>query len=871
MKINVLLVFIWISFDCSSQNITLQTSMSKIDSIFKGNEIVEGYPKYKHIVRDAYWWSSRVNSDGSFNNVKKLNEKALRGLEKDNPDLSNSRSTNSDWEFIGPNLSTYASDASYCKGNGYGRVDRVSFHPTDANKIYVTTPNGGAWYSPNKGDTWEPLTDNLPFIGCAGIEVDKNNSNILYALTGSSDHLSTSLDLYRYQTYGIFKSLDHGQNWEKVLNFDTLYVPIIFNLTETDTIPLQDIRAHRLKISPLSPNEIYAATSHGMARSNDFGNSWFWTDPFFHYTDIEFHPTNQNIVYGSGIGFIRRSTDAGISWSQSTGYSGCCEESCTSKRIEIAVSPDSPNSVWGIKGGSVNANNTCGYIKSENSGLSFSVTGYSPNLVKKEDGTGADQTHYDLAISVDPENDQRVFIGGLTMFRNESYDNEDNTDWENVATFWEDTGNQQGSLPSNYLHPDVHDIAYNPLDETLYACSDGGLYLSNDNGDSWVNKSSGINSSMFYNINLGPNDEVIGGLQDNGIKIKESTSLNFTHIFQADGYDSDLDKNDDERLLFSINTSLYLLSDYNSNTENDLYLTGGSPNWFIPSRFNSGNSNVVYAGRKPMETIFISSDDMSKTITTSSSTNASGSWKIETCDQMSTQIYIAGGDNSFFNDSGGSFHTSLNGGDVFIDRSSVTGFPSEMIKITDIAVDPNNCYNVAFSHGGYIDGSKIYYSAHSGGVNWTNLTYNLPNVPVNALEIDNSGYIYAGTDLGVYFLKTGTTVWLPYNNNLPRITITGIELNSTGEKIIASTFGRGVWQSNVAEECSITTPITVDDTGNEFYEASVDVNSTSQITGGIGTNVDYHAGEKIKLLPGFGVTKFSIFTGAIKPCGTSPE
>ena len=123
----------------ASNKDNLNAIMKVVDLLFEeGKQGLEGLPKYKHYARWAYWWSSRVNPDGTFNDVVNKNQEALEKFNKENS--TNTRGNEAVWNFIGPDKSSYATDASFCKGNGYGRVDRISFHPTNASKIYVCTP-----------------------------------------------------------------------------------------------------------------------------------------------------------------------------------------------------------------------------------------------------------------------------------------------------------------------------------------------------------------------------------------------------------------------------------------------------------------------------------------------------------------------------------------------------------------------------------------------------------------------------------------------------------------------------------------------------------------------------------------------------------
>ena len=82
-----------------------------------------------------------------------------------------------------------------------------------------------------------------------------------------------------------------------------------------------------------------------------------------------------------------------------------------------------------------------------------------------------------------------------------------------------------------------------------------------------------------------------------------------------------------------------------------------------------------------------------------------------------------------------------------------------------------------------------------------NITYNIPtdqaffSIAHQGRHTDNP--IYVGTSLGVYRLDDTLTEWEEYYTNLPNVAISDIEINLDGEKIIASTYGRGVWESSI--------------------------------------------------------------------------
>jgi hypothetical protein len=99
----------------------------------------------------------------------------------------------------------------------------------------------------------------------------------------------------------------------------------------------------------------------------------------------------------------------------------------------------------------------------------------------------------------------------------------------------------------------------------------------------------------------------------------------------------------------------------------------------------------------------------------------------------------------------------------------------------------------------------------NAGANWTDFTGTganaLPDSPVNAVLVDPIAHIiYAGTDVGVFESSTSAPAWSEVgpapgqSGFLPNVAVTALNLfNSGGQKLlVASSYGRGVWQFNLA-------------------------------------------------------------------------
>ena len=60
-----------------------------------------------------------------------------------------------------------------------------------------------------------------------------------------------------------------------------------------------------------------------------------------------------------------------------------------------------------------------------------------------------------------------------------------------------------------------------------------------------------------------------------------------------------------------------------------------------------------------------------------------------------------------------------------------------------------------------------------GGNSWSNITYNLSDMPIHSVVIDHtdSSNIYIGAEIGVYTKAMNSTTWSLYNPFLPNTTI----------------------------------------------------------------------------------------------------
>ena len=809
----------------------------------------DDYAKWKRWEAIA---KTQTGPNGTFYNVPKslwdVHEKITTNQITPLPNSLNTPTT-PEWIFSGPFSSSYP--VSPPGGlNGLGRCDRIAFHPTDPATIFVGTPMGGLWKTTNYGSSWTCLTSFLPIAGVSGVVVDWSNPNNILILTGNGDDQNiTATTPGIYSSVGVFKSTDGGINWHQT--------PIPWSET-IGPAPYQ------LKQSQRFPNRVLMGTSTGLYRSTNFGNTWSSIFNSFACFDIDFVPgTDTAWLAFNSTRPIYRSFDAGLNLTSiSFGSTPSTPIPMAANRISLAVTNTNLTTnrelVYIFAGPATGAGTFNGLYKTNASGF-ISLQRNTPNLFDLSNtGNGSyDQSRYDHCIAVKPTNANMILTGGAKIFK--SVDGGGTI--INGASY--DEG-QAGFDLTKYVHGDIHDLAYNPLNNYLYAAHDGGVSYSTDDGATWANISTGLTTAMFYDIaGLESNQfAILSGLQDNGNKYRGTNSSDFIHIGAYDGFHAAISPSNPAKGYYSANGFLIKSDNLGTGTYLGIAPTTAVGQWAWKMNTDVLDGEYLYASPQGTDSIFTSN-------------NGGTSWfrkqlgggqnEIVNCPSNSNRMYILGGTTAVAlrrtNDKGANWTTNL---------LANPGIPPAIAPLAyDAQVSPVNSSIVYTCFAGFEAGNKVYLSADAGA-NWINISYNLPNLPILCLAIDNNDNVYAGTDYGVFVKLNNTTVWYYFSNKLPRTRVNDLMLNRTNGILYAATYGRGVWRTSVVNTpCSDAFySISGNVTGERFYEAGV-IWSNATLDTMQGTRVNFKATDSIKLNNNFrateGVTEFRAFTG---PCGS---
>lgn len=651
----------------------------------------------------------------------------------------------SNWTSLGPDYS----DGGY---DGVGRINGVTFHPTDLSTYWVGSAGGGLWVTHDSGTTWQALTDNIGSlkINDVAIAPDFETSNTMYIATGDKDQYPSSYSV------GVLKSTDAGETWNPT--------GLVFPMNANKTI-------NKLIINPSNSSEIIAATSSGMRKTIDAGVTWTSVSASLDFIDIEAKPFDFTTLYASTRdGVVYRSLNSGASWS-------IVFYGVSPNRIELAVSPDEPTWVYFVLNNSDDG--LYGIYKSEDSGATYTQVfdGDDLNMLSySEDGGGTSGIGwYALSMSVSPTDANSVILGSVNTWR--SLDG--GLSWE-IVSHWYGAGGIEE------VHADKHIHCYRNNGD-LFEGNDGGIYVSTDNGTSWEDKTNGMIISQMYKLGVSQSNsnEVIAGLQDNGTKL--FSGGDWFDVKGGDGMECIIDySNTDVQYGTYTNGQISRTMDHWSSSDEIQPSEAGDGAWVTPYIIDPNDTNILYAGYADVWRTVDRGDNW-ELISSMNSGQRLRSMAI--APSNSEVLYVADNTKIWKTPDGG------------ISWDNITaGIPSSSNNITAIAVKDTDPNTVWVSLGGFTS-QKVYQSTN-GGDTWTNISSGLPSIPMYTIVYNkksgNDHQLFVGGELGVY-VKNGDQDWELFNEGLPNVKIGELEIfystNLTNVRLRAATYGRGLWES----------------------------------------------------------------------------
>ncbi len=701
------------------------------------------------------------------------------------------------WENIGP-APMRGSAMGRQKIDVAGRTRAIVIDPRNSNVVYIGTAQGGVWKSTNGGDSWTPMSDNMPSLAIGALALDPNNPDVIYAGTGEP-----TLGGDNYYGAGILKSTNGGQSWS-LIGADR-FAGMAISKIVVDASDSKIIYA----TSARSAVEGAAFPARGVFKSTDGGQSWNGLLTCSEascqgVSDFALLPTNPPTLVAAvnGIG-IARSVDGGGEWTLIT--NGLPNPNQVSvQRILLDAHRSDPTVLYasihlGIQG----TYDGAALFKSSDAGQNWSSVRIGPENFN----FCGQQCWYSHEVAAHPTNPDVVLLGGQAVY----VDGGDVLDKvHRVIVRLSNNGQTLTDLspntsPNTTLHPDMHVITFDPKDpNVVWAGNDGGVFRSQDGGATWQTRNEGLATLQFTGFAVHPqNDNIIqGGMQDNNkaFTTNGGTSLGWTATDVGDGGFALIDP-------FNPNiwygTRFGISFQRNEQGPNKLdywdYFTSGINQrdealFYIPITADTNTAGVFYLGTNRVYRTASRGDSW-----TAISPDVTGGFG-----SVSTIAVAPGTPSTIWTGaSNGRVAVTNDAGNNWTD---VTVDPLPGRYVSEIAVQPGNPQTAYVVFNGFnthtMNQPGHVFKTTDGGNSWTDISSNLPDVPTLSLLLHRTrpGVLYIGTDTGVFLSENDGASWIPFNNGMPNVAVVDLAFNGRGNILYAATHGRSIFRAVIEEE-----------------------------------------------------------------------
>ncbi len=624
--------------------------------------------------------------------------------------------------------------------NGMGRVSQVKFHPNNSQKMYAVSASGGLFISLNNGLSWAPT---------AGTEVLPQTSCSSVCIDYTNDsiiYLSTGDANYYGDSYGIWKSTNGGLSFASCNN------------------NIGNRMAVEILMDPLNHNTLIAATTDGIWKSTNAGLNWTETHVGDAFKDMKRKPGSNSTVYAvSGLNYYI-SNDFGSNWTNITNGLLIPQNN---GGLRLAVSAADTNVVY------IATTDSDGVVmRSTDGGLNFSVVYADTSqclVCYDQSPASGSQGNYNFSLTANPLNANEVILVSHCVWRS----TDGGSTWSKRTSWW------------NECHTDMHDIEFNPYNNSQrFNANDGGVWLTTDTACTlWHPRSDGLSATEVYHAaqsNL-IRQMVSSGTQDNG-------ELYFDNVWKCNrGGDWGPVCNFD----FLPGANVYYVG---SGNRRSLQPLGGDQSYNSP--FSPTNNAAIEFYENMTNMAFIAADSLWRSTDINTS---SPSWSLigpfnETVQSMSlchadsNLLYVVTNNNHI--------HKSINAlaaTPIFTTIST----PYSNNNGASIATYKPNA-NVV-----YISCNNRVYRSGNKGLTWTNITYNLPNLNIRKIIVDDyssTERVFVNMGSYVYYKDNTSNTWTITNSipTVPNVTDMMCFNNGTSASILRlSTYGRGVWELNI--------------------------------------------------------------------------
>ena len=774
---------------------------------------------------------------------------------------ADSRAANLSVENIGPTIFS-------------GRVTDIDVNPNDASVFLVAYASGGLWKTENNGNSFTPLFDDQASMTIGDIYADWTSGTI-WVGTGEVNSSRSS-----YAGTGIYKSTDWGVTWTWKGLPESHHISRVLVDPNDSNIVYVGVLGHLYSTNP----------ERGVYKSMDGGSTWskiLYVDDNSGAIDLIMDPSDSNILYaaswdriryawdfqeaGKGSG-IHKSLDGGNTWIKVSAIDSGFPDGEGTGRIGLTIAEiDGQNKVFAIvdnynrrsldkkkddskldkdklrvmsskQFGSLDndkierflrdnefpdkhtAESVKTQVKAENlkpialveyletaNSLLFDTPVIGAEVyVSVDGGSKWTKTHdgyldgvfnsygyYFGMIEVAPDNPNQLYIMGVPILRSD----DGGVNWTNAG--------------GDNVHADHHALWLNPKRPGhIINGNDGGINISYDAGEKWSKCNSPAVGQFYYiNADMDTPYNVYGGTQDNGVWVgshnyREGTSWHaygqypYKSIMGGDGMQVQIDNRDNNTVYTGYQFGNYFR--INKEKGNRAYITpkhelGDRPyrwNWQSPIYLSKHNQDILYMGSNKLHRSMNQGEDFTEI----SGDLTNGGRKGDVAYGTLTSVHES--DLEF-----GLIYTGSDDGQVNVTKNGGytweninMGLPSNL-WVSRIQASSHDKAKVYLSLNAYRfdDFNSYVYKSVDYGVTWIEIGNNLPVEPVNVIKEDPSmaGLLYVGTDHGVYVSYDDGVKWSRILDDMPQTPVHDLVIQPVANDLLVGTHGRSIYKANV--------------------------------------------------------------------------
>jgi len=663
-------------------------------------------------------------------------------------------------------------------GNIGGRFNFIESDPTNPAIQYAGAAQGGLFKTTDNGASWFPIFDSNEYISMGSLTIDPSNNNTLWLGTGDCN-ISGNI----FVGNGIYVSYDAGATWiHKGLSDQRIVTSILVNPTNSNII-----------LAGTMGNPFQRNSERGLYRSIDGGTSWtqvLYINDSTGIISMVQDPNNSNTIFASAFNRIRtynyslaygndagiyRSIDGGNTWVELSGGL----PSGAMSRINLAA---------GDMG-------TTSKIYASYIDTTYNFYGLYYSIDNGANWVACDMINYDYTdmagfgwyfgnITVNPTNANEIYLCGVDLYK--SIDG--GATWILAAPEWF----------SYEVHADKHYVEYTNSGNILIA-TDGGLYISTDEGSTWVDHEN-IPVSQFYHVAWNPNDLTseyyYGGMQDNGTSRGNISNFNnWERLYGGDGFKPSFVYGNPNLMITQTQYCNIVYTDdgsfYPSNDMTaGLMIDSSTRVWDMQYEFNKFDPTEMYCGTNQIYKM---------------NSAPYGTWN--TISPILTEPFVYGHRNHYISAIGVSpWHSSTliaGTADGHLWRTSnlstwteVTGtLPDKVVSNIKYSPITNNRVFVSLQGYRFNDNTPYIFMSNDNGSTWSSIAGDMVNIGINDIQVmpENDSMLVISTDAGIYATNNLGTNWFSISGNIPSCPVLDVEYDSINNILIAGTFARGMY------------------------------------------------------------------------------